>query len=85
MSNIKKDIVRNRRISGQGMTEYIIIVVAVAVLSLAVVMKYGNQIRNLFIGAGNDIADNSGTIDNKMAGAKDDYDGLSDISEDNGN
>ena len=38
---------RNRR-SGQGMTEYIIIVALVAIASIAVVTIFGNQIRSLF-------------------------------------
>ena len=37
----------NRR-SGQGMTEYIIIVALVAIASIAVVTIFGNQIRELF-------------------------------------
>jgi len=43
-----KSILRQRR--GQGMTEYIIIVVVVAVLSLAIVIKFGDKIRTLFVG-----------------------------------
>lgn len=81
MRSNRKSPVRNRRISGQGMTEYIIIVVAVAVLSLAVVVKYGNQIRNLFIGAGDEIADNSGSIEKKMDAGDDDFDALKDIGD----
>ena len=41
-----KQIGRNR--SGQGMTEYIIIVALVAIASIAVVTIFGNQIRELF-------------------------------------
>jgi Flp pilus assembly pilin Flp len=33
---------------GQGMTEYILIVVLVAVLAIAVIGLFGNQIRSLF-------------------------------------
>ena len=36
------------RRSGQGMTEYIIIVALVAIASIAVVTIFGNQIRSLF-------------------------------------
>ena len=39
--------IRSRR-SGQGMTEYIIIVALVAIASIAVVSIFGNQIRELF-------------------------------------
>ncbi len=39
--------IRHRR-SGQGMTEYIIIVALVAIASIAVVSIFGNQIRELF-------------------------------------
>ena len=38
---------RGRR-SGQGMTEYIIIVALVAIASIAVVTIFGNQIRSVF-------------------------------------
>ncbi len=37
-----------RKCSGQGMTEYIIIVALVAIASIAVVTIFGNQIRELF-------------------------------------
>ncbi len=37
-----------RRRSGQGMTEYIIIVALVAVSSIAVVTIFGDQVRELF-------------------------------------
>ncbi len=52
---------------GQGMTEYIIIVAVVAVLSIGIVVRFGDQIRNLFnvsadqMGGGT----NSVSLDNK--------------------
>lgn len=76
-----KALRKNRR-RGQGMTEYIIIVMAVALLSLAVVMKFGNQIRNLFIGASDELADGSGDVSKvDQAGARDDFDSIDDINE----
>ena len=41
-----------RRRRGQGMTEYIIIIAVVAILSLGIVLKFGNQVRAYFVGAG---------------------------------
>lgn len=79
MKEAKKTLIRRRGIRGQGMTEYIIIVVAVALLSLAVVMRFGNQIRNLFIASSDELADNSGQIQKKTGGS-DSYQKLDDIN-----
>jgi len=38
---------KNRK-KGQGMSEYLIIVVVIALLSLAVVTVFGNKIRDMF-------------------------------------
>jgi Flp pilus assembly pilin Flp len=51
---------------GQGMTEYIIIVAVVAVLSLAIVLKFGNQIRNLFVASSKEMAGEKGDVQDKM-------------------
>lgn len=40
--------IMKKRQRGQGMTEYIIIVAVVAVLSIGIVVNFGDQIRNLF-------------------------------------
>ncbi|MHC4870856.1 MAG: Flp family type IVb pilin [Planctomycetota bacterium] len=55
---------------GQGMTEYIIIIAVVAVLSIAVIMKYGNQIREMFWASGEELSGGDGTIEGQM-GTKD--------------
>ena len=38
----------NRRHSGQGATEYVIILVLVAIASIAVITVFGDQLRELF-------------------------------------
>ena len=53
---------------GQGMTEYIIIVAIIAILSMAVVMKYGNQIRNIFWASGQELAEGDGEISTDIMG-----------------
>jgi Flp pilus assembly pilin Flp len=51
------------------MTEYIIIVVVVALLTLVIVTRFGDQIRNLFISSGERLAGESSTsVENKMSG-----------------
>jgi len=39
---------RHRRARGQATTEYILIVVLVAVLSIGIITTFGNQVRDLF-------------------------------------
>ena len=52
---------------GQGMTEYIIIVAVVAILSLAIVIKFGDTIRMWFTAAGEQMAGEDTTdIENQM-------------------
>jgi len=53
---------------GQGMTEYIIIVAVIAILSLAVIMKFGNQIRNVFWASGQELAEGDGEIATDIMG-----------------
>lgn len=62
---------RSIRQRGQGMTEYIIIVIVIAVLSIAVASRFGNQIRELFSAAGDEVAGTPHAIDNKMGGGAD--------------
>ena len=63
-----QQIRRRARERGQGMTEYIIIVAVVAILSIAVVTAFGNQIRELFFEAGTELSSDADGIDieNKM-------------------
>jgi pilus assembly protein Flp/PilA len=42
--------------SGQGMTEYIIIVALIAIAAIGVVTLFGDNIRNLFAGASDSLA-----------------------------
>ncbi len=52
---------------GQGMTEYIIIVAVVAVLSLAVVTQFGNNVRELIHDAAKGlIGDESEQLEDRM-------------------
>ena len=58
-----------KRQRGQGMTEYIIIIAVIAILTLGIVVKYGDSIRQLFVGSGNVLSgEESGGLDPKMAG-----------------
>jgi Flp pilus assembly pilin Flp len=52
--------------SGQGMTEYIIIVALIAVLSIGAVSLFGDNIRNLFGMAGNALAGDSNVDASKL-------------------
>jgi len=63
---------RIRERKGQGMTEYIIIVAVVAILSLAIVYKFGNQIRNLFWVSSKELAGQNETVSEQNAGTKSD-------------
>lgn len=67
---------QRRREQGQGMTEYIIIVAVVAVLSLAVIMKFGDQIRELFWASGTELSGEDATVTNQM-GSESQYVGKS--------
>lgn len=58
---------RRNAVRGQGMTEYIIIVAVVAILSLAIVIKFGDTIRMWFTASGERMAgDSTTTIENQM-------------------
>ncbi|MFH0911474.1 MAG: hypothetical protein V1918_08240 [Planctomycetota bacterium] len=50
----------------QGMTEYIIIVAIIAILSLVIVFRFGNQIRDIFWGSGSELAGEDATVENRM-------------------
>lgn len=63
---------------GQGMAEYLIIVVVIAVLTIAIATKFGDQIRELFGASGEAMSGNERAVDNKMSGAEVDR-GISDL------
>ena len=46
--NNRRTLIRRRGPSGQGMTEYIVIVALIAVASIGVVTVFGRDIRDLF-------------------------------------
>ncbi len=58
MKTLKKQL-RNRR--GQGMTEYILIVVLIAVVAIVTVTAFGNTVKSLFNTANAAIQGNPGT------------------------
>ena len=55
-----------KRRRGQGMTEYIIIVAVVAILSIGIVVRFGDQIRDFFIASGENMAGESRAIENHL-------------------
>jgi pilus assembly protein Flp/PilA len=55
-----------KRQRGQGMTEYIIIVAVIAILSIVVVTQFGNQIRNIFFASGEELAGQDASIDDTI-------------------
>jgi Flp pilus assembly pilin Flp len=61
MKSVKKNLRK-----AQGMTEYIIIVAVVAILSIAVIMKFGNQIRDIFWASGTELSGNDADVTNVM-------------------
>jgi Flp pilus assembly pilin Flp len=64
MKKALKKLVRND--SGQGMTEYIIIVALIAVLSIGAVSLFGDNVRNLFGMAGNALAGDNNVDASKL-------------------
>ena len=48
-----KKFIKNE--SGQGMTEYVIILVSIAVVCIAIAVQFGGQIKSLFETADNEI------------------------------
>ena len=61
-----KNLRRKAAQRGQGMTEYIIIIAVVAILSLAVIIKFGDNIRQMFFTSGSEMTGNDETLDNHM-------------------
>lgn len=72
---MRKNLGRGR---GQGMTEYIIIVAVVAILSIGIVLKFGDQIREWFVGSGDALGGGDRGVTNVMDGV-DSARGLDDI------
>ena len=60
---------KTRRQSGQGMTEYILIVALIAILSITVVTIFGNQIRALFGGSAEKLTNENASVENVSQGA----------------
>ena len=57
-----------RRQRGQGMTEYIIIVAVIALLSITLVTQFGDTIRMWFAEGGKALVGQEMTIEDKMDG-----------------
>lgn len=58
----------NKKQSGQGMTEYIIIVALIAVAAIAVTQLFGATIRNQMAGIAQEVAGKDGTTAANSAG-----------------
>tara|TARA_Y100000034_G_C6830089_1_gene374618 strand:- start:827 stop:1036 length:210 start_codon:yes stop_codon:yes gene_type:complete len=52
---MKKSILTTRGQRGQGMTEYVIILVAIAVVCIAIAVQFGGKIKGLFETADSEI------------------------------
>ena len=59
---------RRKKNLAQSMTEYIIIVVLVAIASIAIVTIFGNQIRNMFFASSSNLAGNNETNEEVTGG-----------------
>ncbi|MDF1561536.1 MAG: Flp family type IVb pilin [Deltaproteobacteria bacterium] len=72
--------------SGQGMTEYIIIVSLIGIASIGVVSLFGDNVRALFAAAGDGIAGNENrSVNTREDGAKYEvHQNLKNFSEGNG-
>ncbi len=68
--------IRNRK-SGQGMTEYIIIVAIIAIGAILIVGLFGQQIKGVFTGMGNSLGgddDGSSAVSGTVKGEMDNED-----------
>lgn len=74
--------------SGQGMTEYIIIVALIAIAAIGVVSIFGDNIRALFGASADALAGNEqrqvGTQELQMGAAQEAHKNLKDFSQNNG-
>lgn len=62
MSNLKnKPVVSKRRITGQGMTEYIIVVALIAIGCVAAVSAFGTKVQAQFVNMGSALHGTEGT------------------------
>ena len=68
MRRFMKKLFKNQ--SGQGMTEYLIIVALIAVAAIGVVTVFGRDIRELFSGTTDSLSGNSSTNNSKKATVK---------------
>lgn len=65
MVNTRARAVSRRRIKGQGMTEYIIIVALIAIASIVAVSFFGSSVKASFLALGSDLI--GGTKVDKVA------------------
>ena len=71
---------KNQRKSGQALTEYIIIVVIVALAAIAIVAVFSDTIRAKFSGAVNELGGDSAAADAALSKGSADY--LKDLDKD---
>ena len=67
--------------SGQGMTEYIIIVALIAIAAIGVITVFGDNIRMLFGASADALAGKETTLETYEAGDKAKFKGLADFNE----
>lgn len=75
-------LVRNKRITGQTMTELIIIVGLIAIGCIAAVAIFGKQIKNTFARITSALAGTSETVEDSSADINDDQDDMSTFTDD---
>jgi pilus assembly protein Flp/PilA len=68
--------------SGQGMTEYIIIVALIAIAAIGVITVFGDNVRNLFGASADALAGKETALETYEAGAKAEKKGLADFNVD---
>ncbi len=78
---------KRRSVRGQATTEYILIVVLVAVLSIGIITVFGNQVRDLFRVATERITGQNSNLDSSITeqGGPNVIKGLPDLSNRGGN
>lgn len=64
---MKRTVTLNKRITGQGMTEYIIITALIAVAAIGVYSMFGKTVRNQMAGMAQEMAGKSSTTELKNA------------------
>lgn len=68
--NLRRALRRLNRDSGQGMTEYIIIVAIVAIAAIGVVTVFGENIRHIFGASADALAGNTQVVSGAKADGK---------------